>query len=76
MPNMKRQFSLSLEQDEFINHLVKKKVFKDKSEVVRQGIELLRRKFQEMELEKMARDYSNDPDFINTGKEGIRLQSL
>jgi len=73
---LKKQFSLSSEQDEFIAYLVKKKAFKDKSEVVRHGIELLRQKFQEMELEKMAQDYSNYNDFINTGKKGIKLQNL
>ena len=73
---LKKQFSLSSEQDEFIAYLVKKKAFKDKSEAVRHGIELLRYKFQEMELEKMAQDYSKYTDFINTGKKGIKLQNL
>jgi len=76
MPIVKKQFSVSSEQDEFINSLVKKKTFKDKSEVVRRGIELLRQGLQEMELERMAREYSTNPDFIQTGKKGINLQKL
>jgi len=76
MHTVKKQFSLSSEQDEFIDSLVRKKTFKDKSEVVRHGIELIREKFQEMELEKMARAYSTDQAFIQAGKEGSRLQDL
>jgi Arc/MetJ-type ribon-helix-helix transcriptional regulator len=76
MPIVKKQFSLSPEQNEFIDSLIRKKTFKDKSEVVRHGIELLRQKFQEMELEKMAIEYSNDLDFIQAGKKGINLQKL
>lgn len=76
MPVVKKQFSLSSEQVEFISFLVKKKAFKDKSQVVRSGIELLRQRFQEIELEEMAREYSADESFIQTGKRGIKLQNL
>ena len=75
MPVVKRQFSLSSEQDEFINSLVKKKTFKNNSQVVKSGIELLRQKLQEIELEEMAREYSADVSFIRTGKKGIKLQN-
>ena len=50
------------------------KELKDKSKVFRHGIELVRPKIQEMELKKMAVNYSTDLDFIQTGKKGIALQ--
>ncbi len=71
---LKRKFSLGSEQDKFIDSLVKKKVYKDSSAVVRYGIELLRQRFQQIELEKMAIEYSTDRGFIQTGKKGIKLQ--
>ncbi|HUV50979.1 MAG TPA: hypothetical protein VMW78_08180 [Anaerolineae bacterium] len=76
MPYVKKQFSLSLEQNEFIDKIVRKKSFKDKSEVVRYGIELLKQQFQDMELREMAKDYSIDRDFVQIGKRGSKLQGL
>lgn len=76
MPYVKKQFSLSLEQDEFIDSIVRKRSFKDKSEAVRYGIELVKQQFQDMELREMAKDYSNDRDFVQIGKEGVKLQNL
>jgi len=76
MPYVKKQFSLSLEQNEFIDSIVRKKLFKDKSEAVRYGIELVKQRFQDMELREMAEDYSNDRDFVQIGKEGVKLQNL
>ncbi|MBU4345134.1 MAG: hypothetical protein L6247_03735 [Desulfobacteraceae bacterium] len=76
MPYVKKQFSLSSEQNEFIDSVVRKKSFRDKSEVVRYGIELLKQQFQDMELREMAKDYSNDRDFVQIGKRGIKLQDL
>ena len=76
MPYVKKQFSLSSEQNEFIDSIVRKKSFKDKSEAVRYGIELLKQQFQDMELREMAKDYSNDRDFVQIGKRGVKLQDL
>ncbi|NQT10815.1 MAG: hypothetical protein HQ573_06575 [Desulfobacteraceae bacterium] len=76
MPYVKKQFSLSSEQNEFIDSVVRKKSFRNKSEVVRYGIELLKQQFQDMELREMAKDYSNDRDFVQIGKREIKLQDL
>ena len=76
MPYVKKQFSLSLEQNEFIDSIVRKRSFKDKSEAVRYGIELVKQQFQDMELREMATDYSNDRDFVQIGKRGVKLQGL
>jgi Arc/MetJ-type ribon-helix-helix transcriptional regulator len=76
MPYVKKQFSLSSEQNEFIDSIVRKKSFKDKSEAVRYGIELVKQQFQDMELREMAKDYSNDHDFVQIGKRGVKLQGL
>ena len=76
MPYVKKQFSLSSEQNEFIDSVVRKKSFRDKSEVVRYGLELLKQQFQDMELREMAKDYSNDRDFVQIGKRGVKLQDL
>jgi len=76
MPYVKKQFSLSLEQNEFIDSIVREKSFKDKSEAVRYGIELVKQRFQDMKLREMAEDYSNDRDFVQIGKEGAKLQNL
>lgn len=76
MPYVKKQFSLSLEQNEFIDSIVRKRSFKDKSEAVRYGIELVKQQFQDMELREMAKDYSNDRDFVQIGKKGVKLQNL
>ncbi len=76
MPYVKKQFSLSLEQNEFIDSIVRKRSFKDKSEAVRYGIELIKRQFQDMELREMAKDYSNDHDFVKIGGKGVKLQNL
>jgi len=56
--------------------MVRKKSFKDKSDVVRYGIRLIKQQFQDMELREMAKDYSNDHDFVQIGKRGIKLQDL
>ena len=76
MAYVKKQFSLSSEQNEFIDSLVRKRSFKDKSEAVRYGIELIKRQFQDMELREMAKDYSNDRSFVQIGKRGVKLQNL
>ncbi|MFV9644304.1 MAG: hypothetical protein ACNYWU_00640 [Desulfobacterales bacterium] len=76
MPYVKKQFSLSLEQNEFIDSIVRKRSFKDKSEAVRYGIELVKQQFQDMELREMAKDYSTDRDFVQIGKRGVKLQGL
>lgn len=76
MAYVKKQFSLSLEQNEFIDSMVRKKSFKDKSDVVRYGIRLVKQQFQDMELREMAKDYSNDHDFVQIGKRGGKLQDL
>ena len=76
MPYVKKQFSLSSEQNEFIDSIVRKRSFKDKSEAVRYGIELVKQQFQDMELREMAKDYSNDRDFVQIGKKGVKLQNL
>lgn len=68
---LKRKFSLGSEQDKFIDSLVKKKVYKDSSAVVRYGIELLRQRFQQIELEKMAIEYSLIGDLFKPAKKGL-----
>ena len=76
MPYVKKQFSLSSEQNEFIDSIVRNKSFKDKSDVVRYGIRLVKQQFQDMELREMAKEYSNDRDFVQIGKKGVKLQGL